>query len=51
MGHVQTGVEVVQVFVGFVGEGFGGNGGQGAVEIVDGFEEVSGEFLDRELPR
>ena len=41
----------MQVFVGFVGEGFGRHGGKGAVQVVDRFEEVRGEFLDRKLAR
>ena len=51
MRHMQAGVEVVQVFVRFVGQGFRRDGGQGPVEVVDRFEQVRGEFLDGELPR
>jgi hypothetical protein len=50
-GHFQALVKFLKVLVGLclVGaELLGGNNGQGAVKIVNGFKEISSETLDRE---
>jgi hypothetical protein len=47
VGHFDAVVQGGQV--GVVRELFGGNGADGAVEVVDGFNEVARETLDREV--
>lgn len=52
LGHLEAGHEIQQVLVGLGLGGVelvGGNGEQGAVEVVDALQEVDGEALDGEV--
>lgn len=47
--HFQPTVQVHEILV-FRGEFFFGNRFQGAVQVVEGFEEIFGEFLEGKVP-
>lgn len=46
LGHLQTRVQLVEIFLGR--ELLSGNGGESAVEVVDGLGEIGSEALDSE---